>query len=301
MDITAMRCLVAVIEEGGFSAAARRLRMSKSMCSKHVSDLEAELGVLLLTRSTRSVTPTAVGSDYVQRIKAILSDIEDAGAAVRQHGDTPQGRLKIGAPVSYTRAVLQPVLTRFMREHPSVLLELVLEDARQNLIEGGFDAAVRIGALEDSGLFARRIGGSRVHVVAAPDYLSRHGRPETPADLLQHRALHYSNLRSSRSWPFARDGEVFHQRIEPAFCSNNGDMIRAAAVEGLGLAIMPEFMILDELAGGALVPVLEPYSLPELPVHLVYPSRKHMTAALRAFMAAFQAENRRDRPPLRAA
>lgn len=290
MDISVMESFVAVVEEGSFSGAARRLSLSKSLTSKRISDLEASLGVRLLTRSSRSVSVTGVGREYYQRLKGILGDLDDAHQAVRQQGDRPMGRLRITAPVTYTRRVLQPALTRFMREYPDVALEVVLDDNRRNLVEEGFDAAVLGGKLEDSGLFARRLRGSRVHIVASPDYLQRQGEPQSPQDLAAHRILHYTNLRSARTWPFACDKQIQHQKIEPVFSANNGDIIRAAAVEGLGIAFLPEFLITDELASGALRPVLGPFILPEVPIHVVYPSRKHMTAALRAFLDLLAAE-----------
>ena len=285
-----MQSFVAVVEEGSFSAAARRLGLSKSLTSKRISDLEALLGVRLLTRSTRNVSATGAGSEYYQRLKGILGDLDAAHQAVRQQGDRPVGHLKITAPITYTRRVLQPALTRFMREYPEVMLEVVLDDGRRNLVEEGFDVAVVGGPLEDSSLYARRLRGSRVHIVAAPEYLARMGTPQTPADLIHHRILHYTNLRTARSWPFSCGKEIHHQKIEPAFAANNGDIIHATAVDGFGIAFLPEFLIEDELASGALVPVLVPFTLPELPIHLVYPHRKHASAALRAFLDLIAAE-----------
>lgn len=290
LDISVMQSFVAVVEAGSFSGAARRLGLSKSLTSKRISDLEADLGVRLLTRSTRSVSATGAGREYYQRLKGILGDLDEAHQAVRQQGDRPSGQLRITAPVTYTRRVLQPALTRFMREYPEVALEVVLDDNRRNIVEEGFDAAVVAGKLEDSGLYARRLRGSRVHVVAAPGYLQGHGQPERPQDLTRHRILHYTNLRTARAWPFACRNEIHHQKIEPAFSANNGDIIRAAAAEGLGIAFLPEFLIGEELASGALVPLLVPFTLPELPIHLVYPHRKHASAALRAFLDLIAAE-----------
>lgn len=285
-----MQSFVAVVEEGSFSAAARRLGLSKSLTSKRISDLEGLLGVRLLTRSTRSVSATGAGSEYYQRLKGILGDLDAAHQAVRQQGDRAVGHLKITAPITYTRRVLQPALTRFMREYPEVQLEIVLDDGRRNLVEEGFDVAVVGGPLEDSSLYACRLRGSRVHIVAAPDYLDRMGTPQTPGDLAGHRILHYTNLRHGQSWPFSCGKEVQYLKIAPAFAANNGDVIHATAREGFGIAFLPEFMIEEDLASGALVPVLAPFTLPELPIHLVYPHRKHASAALRAFLDLIAAE-----------
>lgn len=291
MDLSVMESFVAVVEEGSFSAAARRLGLSKSLTSKRISDLEALLGVRLLARSTRSVSATGAGREYYQRLKGILGDLTAAHEAVRQQGETPRGRLRIAAPVTYTRRVLQPALNRFMQEYPEVELEVVLDDGPRNLVEEGLDAAVVAGALEDSSLYARRLRGTTVHVVATPAYLDRAGRPARPSDLEGHRILHYTNLRTARGWPFrCPDGALHHQKIVPAFSANNGDVIRDAALEGLGIAFLPEFLISDALASGRLEPLLVPFGLPEVPIHLVYPHRKHASAALRAFLDLIAAE-----------
>lgn len=285
MDTAILRTFVHIVDEGSFAAAARRMGISKSLCSKYISDLEHTLGARLFTRTTRSVKPTAVGLDYSVQVRDILARLESANEAVRTVSAHPSGPLKIGSPVSYTMKVFQPHILRFMEEYPDIQLEAVLEDGQNDLIAEGFDAVIRIGSLRDSSLLARHLHDARILLVASPDYLAEYGAPLVPADLTAHRCLHYTHLRSASTWPFRRGNEILHQKIQPFFQTNNGDMILAAALNGRGLAMLPAFMIEDEVAQGRLVPVLEEYTLPDVPVNVVYPTRKHMTAALRTFLA----------------
>ncbi|MBY6090317.1 LysR family transcriptional regulator [Maritimibacter alkaliphilus] len=284
MDTVALQAYALIIEEGSFSAAARRLGISKSMCSKHISDIEARLGARLLTRSTRSVRPTAIGLDYYGKVRRILDLMAEADESVKAEVNTASGRLKIGAPLSYTNAVLQPHILRFCRNYPAIQLEMVLDDGIVDLIGQGYDAAIRVGELEDSALHARRIDSVSTFIVGAPAYLQEYGMPERPGDLAQHRALHYTNMRGAGTWPFRLGREVQHQKVHPAFMTNNGEMIRAAAVAGMGLAFMPEFLIRKDVEEGRLVSVLTEYEMPELPVNIVYPSRRNASAALRVLL-----------------
>lgn len=284
MDTTILQTYLHIVDEGSFAAAARRMGISKSMSSKYIADLETSLGARLLTRSTRSVRPTALGVEYYTKVKDVLYKLEQANEAVRSTSSHIAGPLKIGSPIAYTMKVLQPHIVQFMEDYPDVQLEAVLDDKCSDLIGDGFDAAIRIGDLDDSSLVVRRLHGARIHIVAAPAYLAQHGVPLKPAELAAHRCLHYTNMRGSGTWPFQIGNEITYQKIHPSFSANNGDIIRATAVAGKGLAFMPEFLIEEELRSGQLVPVLADYSLPDVPVNLVYPTRKNMTAALRAFL-----------------
>lgn len=284
METAVLQTYVHIVEDGSFASAARRMGISKSMCSKNISDLEAFLGARLLTRTTRSVKPTVVGVEYYARVKEVLERLDLANEAVRTSANHAAGPLKIGAPISYTLRVLAPCIIRFMEHHPEIQLEAVLDDKCSDLIGDGLDAAIRVGELDDSSLHVRRLNGSKTHVVAAPGYLAAHGAPQRPGDLSAHRCLHYSNMRGSTTWPFLHDNEVIYQKIHPAFSANNGDIILASALAGQGIAFMPEFLITDALRDGRLVQVLDDYTLPEMPISLVYPSRKNMSATLRAFL-----------------
>ncbi len=284
MDTSVLQTYLHIVDEGSFAAAARRMGISKSLTSKYISDLEASLGARLLTRTTRSVRPTEVGLEYYRQVKEVLGRLETANEAVRHISARPSGRLRVGSPVSYTLNVLQPLVMRFVEEYPEVQLELVLDDSRSDMIADGLDAVVRVGELDDSAQYARRLHSARVLVVASPAYLAEHGTPERPSDLLAHRCLYYTHMRGAGTWPFRQNDEIIHQKIHPFFSANNGEMIRSAALEGKGVAMGVDFLVDADLAAGRLVQVLHDYTLPDLPVNLVYPSSRNMTAALRAFL-----------------
>jgi DNA-binding transcriptional LysR family regulator len=284
MDIAVLRTFLAILDEGSFAAAARRMGISKSLCSKQISDLEAEIGTRLFTRTTRSVTPTSVGHAYGARIREVLRQLDDAHERIKTVADTPSGRLRIGAPIFYGLDVLQPHFIRFTETYPDIRLELILDDNRVDLIRDGFDAVIRIGVLEDSSLHARTFQQARFHVVASPGYLQRHGTPNEPQDLLQHSCLHYVNMRGTGTWPFQKGRDMVHQRVHVVFATNNPEIMRSMAVDGQGIALLPDFVVRDELESGRLVALMTEYALPSLPISVVYPSRRLMTAALRAFL-----------------
>lgn len=254
------------------------------MCSKMIADLEADLGTRLLTRTTRAVTPTATGQSFYAEVSDILARLDAATESVRAASRRPSGPLRLGVPVQYTLKVFQPHLIRFMEEYPDIQLDVVLDDSRVDLTRAGFDAVIRVGPLEDSALLARRLHEARILLVASPGYVAQHGSPTTPSDLRDHSCLHYTNLRGPGTWPLRHGTEVVYQKITPAFSSNNGELLRSLAVSGKGIALAPEFQVADDLAQGRLVMVMADYALPRVPVHVVYSSRKLVTAALAAFL-----------------
>lgn len=284
MDINVFRTFVSVIDEGSFSAAAQRMGISRSLCSKHVADLEAEVGVRLLTRTTRKVTPTAVGLSYCQALRDVLARLDEATEAVKASSLTLSGSLKIGSPILYTLKVLQPHLLDFMERHRDVHLQIVLDDGTNDIVAEGFDAVIRIGNLKDSTLHARRLHAVRIMLVASPDYLARNGRPEVPADLLRHDCLHYTNLPGNLTWPLRRGSRTIRQPVRPVFFSNNTELLHSMALNGRGLALLPEFVVRDGIETGRLEVVMGEYALPDLPVNLIYPSGKLMTGAMRSFL-----------------
>lgn len=287
MDTTILRTFVAILDDGSFAAAARKMGISRSLCSKYISDLEADLGVRLLTRTTRSVRPTVIGQEYGQRIRQVLRQLDATNEGVRAASGNPAGPLKIGAPVTYALKSLQHHLIDFMDQYPAIELELVLDDGTSNIIDEGYAAVIRIGVLRDSTLYARHLDDVRIMMVAAPGYLQAHGTPSEPQHLLQHSCLHYNNLREAETWQLQRDGEPIYQRVQPVFSSNSTDMLQFMALSGRGIAMMPEFAVADDIAAGRLVPIMHDYVIPMLPVHLLYPTGKLMTAALRSFLNHF--------------
>ncbi|MDB6177644.1 LysR family transcriptional regulator [Paracoccus sp. Z330] len=284
METTILRTFIAIIDEGSFSAAARRMGISRSICSKYITDLEHDLGARLLTRTTRSVSPTAVGLEYSQRVREALRMMDAANEGVRAASGHPSGALKIGAPVGYTLKVLQPHILRFTQEYPEIQLEFVLDDGFSDLVSDSFDAVIRIGNLEDSTLHARKLDEAEILLVASPDYVAAKGAPQEPADLLQHDCLHYTNLRGTGTWPLRRSGQVIFQRVQPVFAANNSEMLHQMALSGRGVTLMPKFAVAGDLEAGKLIPLMSDYRLPGIPIHLVYATGKLMTAAMRTFM-----------------
>jgi len=292
-----MEVFVQVVDDGGFTEAARKLGLSKSAVSKHVSALEARLGVRLLTRTTRRVSPTELGLAYYDRARVVLSDAAEADSMVTSLQATPCGTLRVSAPVSFGVGQLIPTLAAFLRDYPEVDVQLTLEDRFVELVAEGFDVAIRIGALADSSLRARKLAETRSLLVAAPAYLAECSPPRDVDGLAEHRLLHYSHLASGNFWRLrAGSGEERQVRVGGRLTVNNGEALVRAAESGLGIALVPDFMLGDALAGGRLVEILPDRPADLLGIHALYPEGRYPQPKLRGFVdylvAAF-----RDRGP----
>lgn len=281
---TAMQVFAAVVDEGGFSAAARRLNMAKSAVSTTVKGLEAELGVALLNRTTRTLSLTEAGQRYKDRCDQILADVDDADREAAALTATPRGTLKISAGVSFGIKELGPVVAAYMAAYPDVRVDLQLADRYVDLVDEGFDLAVRIGELSDSSLIARRLTATRRVVCAAPGYLAAHGTPLHPNDLRQHHCISYSLLASGTNWTFTVDGRPLTVPVTGRLAGNNGDVLRTAAVAGAGIVYGPSFIVADDLRAGRLVPLLSAYESPPVGIHAVYPPSRHVSAKVRSFI-----------------
>lgn len=284
MDILHMQTFVAVVEEGGITAAAARLGIAKSVCSRRITDLETDLGTQLILRTTRSIDLTDTGRDYYQSCLDILERIDAANDAARGATRTVGGRLRLSVPVSYTEVVLAEKLDAYADENPDVELHLHLSDTRADLISQGFDAAIRIGKLDDSGLFARKIGTTVIQACAAPAYLEAHGVPKDFDDLSNHMCLRYSNLTSGAEWVAKRGGKEVRKRVPGRFSSNSGAYNKRLALQGRGIAVLPDFIVGDAFETGALVPVLDDFMFVTSDIHIVYPQKRNMPASLRALI-----------------
>lgn len=283
--LTEMEAFVQVVDQGGFTEAARRMGLSKSAVSKHVSALEARLAVRLLNRTTRRVSPTEVGLAYYDRARTVLADAAEADSMVAALQARPKGALKVSAPVTFgTRQLARPVAD-FLRAYPEVELNLVLDDRFVELIAEGFDVAIRIGLLADSSLRARKLAEVRTRIVASPGYLAEHGTPATIDDLPGHRLLHYSNLATGNFWRLrGPSGEERQVRVGGRLTVNNGESLMLAAEAGLGIALQPAFILGDALATGRLVEILPDCRPGLLDVHAIYPPGRFTQAKLRAFI-----------------
>jgi DNA-binding transcriptional LysR family regulator len=282
--LAAMEAFVRVVERGGFTAAAEDLRLSRAMVSKHVQDLEEHLGARLLNRTTRKVSLTEAGRVYYERSTQLLADLAETEGAVGELQAKPRGRLRVNAPVSFGALHLGAAVADYMAAHPEVTVELTLNDRVVDLVEEGYDLAVRIARLADSSLIARRLAPCRMVVCASPDYLERTGRPRTPEDLPGHNCLGYSYGQARDEWRFDGPDGPAAVRVRGGFQANNGDVLRAAALRGAGLVLLPSFIVGTDLVSGGLVPVLPGYRVPELAIHAVYPPGRHLSAKVRSFV-----------------
>ncbi len=283
-DFAGLAVFAQVVEARSFSAAARSLGMSKSAVSKRVARLEDRLGARLLNRTTRRLSLTEVGAAFYERCARIVSELEEAELAVTRLSSEPRGTLKLNAPVTFGQLQIAPAVPELLARHPELRIDMLLSDRVVDLVEEGFDLAIRLGPLPDSTLVARRLAPDRRVVCATPGYLERHGRPRTPAELETHNCLGYSFLGTQSEWRFRGPRGERPQRVRGNFQANNGEVLRAALLEGLGLALMPTFIVGRDLAAGRLELVLEDYELPPGGVHAVYPHGRHLSPKVRAFV-----------------
>ena len=294
--LAAIEAFVRVAESGSFSEAARRLRAAKSAVSRQVSALETELGARLFHRTTRSLTLTEPGRGYFDRAVRILADLAEANRSVSQLQAAPRGRLRVNAPMSFGFLHLAPAIPDFLFRFAEVEIDMIMNDRFVDLVDEGFDVAVRIGTLDDSSLVARKLAPIRRAVCASPAYLKDHGVPVSPDDLSAHDCLCYSNVSLGHEWRFvAADGRPWPIAVKGRLTANNGDAIRAAALRGLGLAYLPTFIIGGDLQEGALVTVLESFVPQDMTLNAVYPHARHLSPKVRAFVD-FLAERFGPRP-----
>ena len=283
-----LRIFSRVVEAGGFTAAAEKLGLSRALVSKGVIELERALGVRLLERTTRQVRPNEAGLAYAEKASRILAELEEADLAVRALNRDARGTLKLNAPLSFGMLHLKPVITEYLTAHPEVSLTVDLTDRFVDLIEEGYDLAIRIGQLPDSSLMARRIAPVRIVLCAAPDYLKTHGLPKTPADLAAHDCLLYgTQLRGE--WVLSGPAGEARVRVAGRLASSNGDLLACAAADGCGIALLPTFIVGPYLQTGKLQRILPDWTLPERAIHAIYPPNRHLAAKVRLFIDAMVA------------
>ena len=280
-----LEAFVAVVEAGSFTQAAERLGIAKSAISRRVSALEARLGVELLRRTTRRLNLTETGQSFYDRSARILADLDEAeSAAAQSHGEL-KGQLRVALPLSFSLRHMSAPIAEFAALHPGVSFDLDLNDRRIDLLEAGADLALRIGQLGDSSLIARRLFDVRTAVVASPAYVEERGAPETPADLVDHDCLVYTNLPEPRRWVCRdADGQRVEVNVDVAMSASSGDFICEQAVRGRGIAMQPTFIAGEYLASGHLVPLLTSYDWPVTPAYAVYPPTRHLSYRVRAFI-----------------
>lgn len=279
-----MNVFVAAVDAGNFSAAARLLGLSPSAVSKQIGRLESRLGARLLNRSTRRISLTDVGREFYDRSRSILADIDDAERAVASASDQPRGRLRITASISFGQRQIVPMVPEFVSRFPDVRVDVMFSDRVIDMVDEGIDVAVRVSAPVDSALIARQLVPDRRVVCASPEYLRRHGTPQTPEDLAAHNALIYSTVYSD-TWRFDGPSGPAAVRVSSNFAANSGEAIRDLALGGLGIARLATFLVGPDIKAGRLVEVLPDWRDPqENIIHAVYPSRRLVPPSTRAFV-----------------
>ncbi|ODN69001.1 LysR family transcriptional regulator [Methylobrevis pamukkalensis] len=282
--LTRMRTFVEVVDAGGFSAAARKLGRSKALISKYVKELEDELGTRLMNRTTRRFSLTELGQAYYRDAGEILQRVDDLQDMVRDRHGEPTGLLRVTAPRTFGDSVLGLAIMEFMTAHPAIKLDLRLDDRFVDLVDEGFDCAIRVTELQDSSLIARKLTDYRFVVVARPDVIAATGRPLHPSDLADLPCVIDSNLRSRFSWRFNVDGERISVQVSGRIEVNSPEAIRIAVLAGLGYGLAPYVMVREDIAAGRLQTVLDDVPTSPPGVYVVYPHRRHLSAKIRAFV-----------------
>ncbi len=279
-----MDAFVRIVDAGGIGRAAKQLGVAKSAVSRRLVELEKRLGVQLINRTTRQSSLTEAGRSYYQRGLQILDDVTELNATTSNTQALLQGVLRVSVPVSFGLQHLTPAVTEFADMHPKLIVHLDFTDRLVDLVEDGFDLAIRITALKDSTLVARKLAPVRIILCASRDYLARYGWPESPQDLKTHVGLHYSFAPRS-SWTFTGpDGQETSIALPVRMAANNGEFLRDAAIAGHGLALQPTFIVWKQIEKGELVPVMTDYTVPSINAYAVYPQTRHLSQRVRALI-----------------
>src|SRR5580704_9949277 len=282
--LASIRAFAKVVQHNGFAAAARDLRLSRSAVSKHVIELEEELGVQLLSRTTRSVTATENGQAYYERCLAILADLEEADLAAARSQAEVRGLLRVNAPMSFGTLHLAAAVADFMEKYPELRIQLILSDQQIDPVQECYDVTLRIADLPSSSMIARKIAPAHRVVCASPSYLQRRGTPQRPSDLREHDCLTYGHLATGKQWKLTGpDGEHWIS-IPWTLCTNNAEVLCDAAVRGRGIALLPTFIAAAELRRGSLQTILESYEAPEISIYAIYPETRHLSVKVRVFI-----------------
>ena len=294
----AMRVFCSVIEAGSFVAAAERSGLSTTAVSRLVAQLEMQLNVRLINRTTRRMNPTNEGFAYFERCTQLLADLEEAEASVSGEARHPRGRLRLTAPIALATLRLAPAFAAFCRTYPEITLDVVLSDGVADFVEEGLDLAIRVGRVGSENLVARHIGETALLIAASHDYLTRTGNPGHPEDLLRHACFTYTYSATGNQWQFEDEaGQSVSVRIGGPVNANNGMLLAEMAAAGSGIVLAPCFILQPLIAAGRLVQVLPEWKQRRLPIHVVYPTRRHLSAKVQA-MTGFLSNWFAEQPPL---
>lgn len=282
--IDCMRAFVTTVGENGFAAAARAMNVPRSKVSKQIQALEEAIGVQLLQRTTRSLHLTEAGAEYFEAAREVIASVDEAEQRARSGTGELRGVLRVNAPMSFGLRRLGPLIPLFHARHPSIELQLVLSDQQVDPVRGGFDVTIRIASLADSSMVARLLAPAPRILVASPAYLKRAGVPQSPKDLSSHQCLNYGYLQSGVSLLLSNGKETQRVHVTGPLHANNGDLLAQAAEAGMGIALLPNFIVEEALCAGRLVPVLCPWQAPPISIHAVYPSARRVPHKTRTFI-----------------
>ena len=282
-----MEAFAAVAESGSFALAAKKLHIANSVVSKRVKDLEAFLNTQLLTRTTRNVSLTDTGRTYLDHVHRVLEQLAEAESEIQDESKEPSGVLKLTAPLSFGMQYLAPALASYLKAYPKVSVKTHLSDRRVDMTAEGFDLAIRVGALKDASLIAKKLAPGRRVVCASPGYLKKHGYPQKPSDLQTHNCLSYTNLAEGKSWPFIISGKKTWQPVSGNFLSDNGDLLFQAALAGGGITLLPTFIIGQALDKGKLEILLEEFEEKDFDIYAVYQQTKYVSRKIRTLIDHF--------------
>ncbi|MGR8998080.1 MAG: LysR substrate-binding domain-containing protein [Gammaproteobacteria bacterium] len=286
--LTSMNVFVRVAKTGSFAGGARDLDISRAMATKHIMQLESYLGTRLFNRTTRSLSLTEVGSEYLERCQQVLGDVEEMEAAVTHLQTEPRGVLKISAPPVIGSTHIARALAEFLKIHPDLTVDMYLQGSTGDLVDEGMDLAIHLGGLEDTSMVARKLASSMLVVCASPEYLAKHGVPKKPEDLVNHSCLVNWAIPPRNKWQFKGDDGYIVMNVSGRMQANAAHPIRLAAINDLGLVMLPTYIVGGDLEKGLLKRVLENYKLPPLDIYAVYPHRKYLSAKVRTFMDFLQ-------------
>ena len=286
--LTSMTVFVRVAKAGSFAAGARELGISRAMATKHIMQLEGTLGSRLFNRTTRSLNLTDVGASYFERCQQVLQDIDEMEAAITHLQSEPRGVLKISAPPVIGATHITRAAVEFLKIHADLKIDIILQGSPGDLIDEGIDIAIFLGPLEDTSMVARKLAVSQLVLCASPDYLAKHGTPKSPEDLANHSCLVNWAIRPGPKWQFRTETGIKIVNVSGRMQANAAHSTRIAALNGLGLVMLPMYIVGKDIEKGALKVVLEDYLLPPLEIHAVYPHRKYLSAKVRRFLEFLQ-------------
>ncbi len=273
-DLIALRSFMTVVEAGSFKRAAEKLEASTAAVSRRVSGLENVLGVKLLNRTTRQIDLTDAGKQFYDDLQDIFCSLDEAEERLQRERETVKGNLRIAAPLSFGTMCIAPVLPGFMKRHPELMIQLQLEDRFTDIVSEGIDIAIRIGVPEDSSLVATCIASIPRVFCASPGYLEQYGEPKNPSDLSAHNCLHYNHISMKEEWSYLKAGKMYKFDVTGTLSTNNGEVLRDAAIEGIGLTLLPTFIVADALQTGSLKTILTEYCPRPFGLYAVRPSRQ---------------------------